>query len=260
MPSEHPSITSIKAAPKKPGQVIVRVGTARVATLAVEQAVALGLSPGQPWTAALAARVAEAGARHAAFIDATRMLARRLLSTAQLLRKLALKDHSPANARAVADDLANRGLLDDARFAAAFSRTQLRARPTGRRLIEAKLARAGVPRDTARAALNETLADAPDPLTQATDMARRKADRARPDTDPMKLNRRLLGMLARRGYDPDVCLAAVRAATAGRPASTAPRPKPAARRSTLRSGGSGKALGRGGLSRRPRRGDDAEPS
>lgn len=222
MTEQPPVITSVKPAPRRPGLVVVRVGTVRVATLSLQRAAGLGLAPGLAWTPALAQRVADAAAANAAFIDASRLLARRLHSTAQLIRKLTLKGHTPAHARAAADELAARGLLDDARFAQALARDQLRARPTGRRLIAGKLARAGVPRTIASAALGEALADAPDPLEQATALARRKADRARADIDPAALSRRLLGGLARRGFDPDVCLAAVRAATAGRPKARRP--------------------------------------
>ena len=94
------------------------------------------------------------------------------------------------------------GLLDDARFAHAFTRTQERSAKKGARAIRAELATRGVSKDDADAAL----AASEQPGVQrarAREAAAKKARLLRAD-DPRKARRKLLDFLLRKGYGSDI--------------------------------------------------------
>lgn len=174
----------------------------KVATLNDQAISDLGIEPGTPWTATLAARAAKSSGLFLARRDAFRMIGQRAMSRQRLIDRLRRKMHDPAVAAAIADELAAKGLIDDAAYAASVAATA--SRRAGKRLVEAKLRQRGIDRTTAAqasaaaaAARNAT----DDALTLARARFKRMSDRLTPDAK----RRRLYGLLARRGYDPDTC-------------------------------------------------------
>lgn len=98
------------------------------------------------------------------------------------------------------------GLIDDAAFARAWVDSRQRGRGLAKRALAQELSRKGVDRETAREAL-----DAVDPEAERQ-TARRLVRRKLPSMarlDRPVARRRLVGMLARKGYSSGVALRAV---------------------------------------------------
>lgn len=118
-------------------------------------------------------------------------------------------------ARGVPEDVATRvldrfeevGLVDDAAFARDWVKSRATSRGLARRALSAELRRKGVEDDAAREALEELSAD--QELDNARAVARRRLPRLT-GLDSTIRSRRLLGLLARKGYPPGVCSRVVR--------------------------------------------------
>jgi regulatory protein len=104
--------------------------------------------------------------------------------------------------------LAELGYLDDAGLADRLVEAGADRRGQGRNVIAQTLAKRGIPRELADAALAQ-LPD--DDLDRALDYARSKVRSLR-DVDAQAALRRLAGQLARRGYSSSVALTAARRA------------------------------------------------
>ena len=135
-----------------------------------------------------------------------------------LLKKLRSRSLSVAESRAVlrerpldaaqighiVDGFVRRGFLDDAALADQLIRAGVERKGQGRQVISLTLAKRGIPRDVADAALT-ALPD--DDAERALDFARTKAARmASLDRDAAV--RRLAGQLSRRGYSGSTAFAA----------------------------------------------------
>lgn len=115
----------------------------------------------------------------------------------------------PAEVREqIIDDFCRRGYLDDALLAEQIIHTAVERKGQGRRVIAQALAKRGIARDVADAAL-EQLPD--DDAQRALEYARTKAV-AMARLDPEVATRRLAGQLARRGYPGSVALTAAKQA------------------------------------------------
>ncbi|WP_346764513.1 recombination regulator RecX [Rhodococcus sp. HNM0569] len=126
-----------------------------------------------------------------------RLLADRARSRAELADKLAAKGFDPEVAERVLDRLAEVRLIDDADFAEQWVRSRHTYSGRGKRALAVELRRKGVgPEDAARAL---DLIDADDERARATELVARKL-RTMSVTDTDKATRRLVGMLARRGF------------------------------------------------------------
>ncbi|MEV4672259.1 MULTISPECIES: recombination regulator RecX [Actinomadura] len=152
-----------------------------------------------------------------------RLLSASPRTRAQLADALRRKD--------VPDDVADRvlarftdvGLIDDEAFAQAWVQSRHSGRGLAKRALAAELRRRGVADDTVNEAV-ETL----DPA-QEEETARALVVRRLPATrgaDPAKRMRRLVGMLARKGYPPGLSYRVVREALAdeGTDPDTVPAP------------------------------------
>lgn len=98
------------------------------------------------------------------------------------------------------------GLIDDAAFARVWVESRQRGRGLAKRALAQELSRKGIDRETAREAL-----DAVDPEAERQ-TARRLVRRKLPSMarlDRPVARRRLVGMLARKGYSSGVALRAV---------------------------------------------------
>jgi len=122
----------------------------------------------------------------------------------------------------VADEVLDRftdvGLIDDAAFANAWVESRHRGRGLGKRALAQELRRRGVDDELARDALDEL--DPEQEEETARTLVRRKL-RSMRALDREVAMRRLLGMLARKGYPASVAIRAVKDALAARDAETA---------------------------------------
>jgi regulatory protein len=115
----------------------------------------------------------------------------------QLADLLAKKGVPEEAASAVLDRFAEVGLIDDAAFAAAWVSTRQSGRGLARRALASELRAKGVDGEVAAAAVAEV-----DPQDE-WDSARRLVERKMPSMqrlDRVTAERRLMGMLARKGY------------------------------------------------------------
>jgi SOS response regulatory protein OraA/RecX len=115
----------------------------------------------------------------------------------QLADLLAKKDVPAEAAAAVLDRFTEVGLIDDAAFAAAWVSTRQSGRGLARRALASELRAKGVDGEVAAAAVAEV-----DPQDE-WDSARRLVERKMPSMarlDRVTAERRLMGMLARKGY------------------------------------------------------------
>ncbi|NMH96014.1 recombination regulator RecX [Pseudonocardia sp. K10HN5] len=127
---------------------------------------------------------------------------------AQALRKRGVPDDAAAR---VLDRFGEVGLIDDAAFAGQWVRSRHTFRGLGRRAIAIELRRKGVDDETAGEALAEVDQEAEE--QRARELVDRKLRTQRGEVDEA-VARRLLGMLARKGYPAGVAYRAVREALA----------------------------------------------
>lgn len=100
------------------------------------------------------------------------------------------------------------GLVDDEAFARAWVEGRQRSRGLARTALAVELRRKGVPDETAKAVLAEV--DPGDEEEAARGLVRKKL-RSMRGLDEQVATRRLVGMLARKGYSPGLAYAVVRA-------------------------------------------------
>ncbi|WP_395691415.1 regulatory protein RecX [Nocardioides sp.] len=139
----------------------------------------------------------------------------RARSRQELSDKLAAK-HVPADvATRLLDRFEEVGLVDDEAFARAWISGRQGGRGLARRAIAQELRRKGVPDEVARTALDEI--DPADEEAAARALVRKKL-RSLARVDDTTATRRLVGMLARKGYGSGLAFAVVRdeLASAGR--------------------------------------------
>jgi regulatory protein len=148
-----------------------------------------------------------AGARRAGI----KMLKTRLISRAALVMRLTRQGYERPAAEQAAEQLAGAGLLDDRRLAESLVRKQVQAKAAGKTVLVAKLRQRGIDGATAKEAVSEGLKGR-DMLADAVDLARRRARGSKPGMDAQTLERKVFGYLARRGFDAEICRAAVAAA------------------------------------------------
>ncbi len=196
-------ITAMQPSEKRPDQLRVQVDGKWVANVSLRAAEGLQLAVGGVWDDALAAAVAEEGGFDKAMKQAMNRLGRRAMSRRQLDDKLRRLEHPQRLRDAVLDRLETLGYLDDRAFAEAVVRETLRAKPAGPTLLRQKLYQKGVPRAVSDVVLAEHTPAADEQTLQAAELAtRRLASLSRYDRATQQ--RRLYGLLARRGFSPDV--------------------------------------------------------
>ncbi|WP_437938343.1 regulatory protein RecX [Sorangium sp. So ce341] len=205
-----PIITGIVPSPDKPGHVVILVDGVAFAT--VPEASAAGLAPGQdsPAAGAEPPRNAAAGEQKT-YERALRLLSFRARSARELEKRLIEKGEPPEHVATAIARLSANGLLDDARFAEAKARSGIVGKPRSRRRIEQDLARKGVARDVAEAAIRRVMADEGTDELAVAERAARKKLRSLSGLDPMEQRQKLYAFLARQGYAPDVARRALRA-------------------------------------------------
>lgn len=138
-----------------------------------------------------------------AFSRSLDALARRARSTTELARWLRERGYPADEIAEAIERLTASGLLDDAKFAESFARSRLVDRKVSRRRVLTELARRGVARDVADAAVAAVLED--EAVDEAAGLAAIAAKKMRTlrGLAPDVAARRLTAFLARRGYDAD---------------------------------------------------------
>ena len=150
---------------------------------------------------------AAAAERDADPYEFARQIALRSLDAAprsrhQLSERLARRGVDPATAERVLDRFTEVGLIDDAAFARMLARSKRSSRGLAPRALALELRRAGIDEETATAALAE-LAD--EQTESDGELAARLVRRrlgSMGDLEHDVALRRLVGMLARKGYGP----------------------------------------------------------
>ena len=132
----------------------------------------------------------------------------RQLSVAEARTLVAQRGLGADEVDSVLEDFLRRGYLDDAGLAEQLIHVGTDRKGQGRQVIAQTLAKRGIPRDVADAAL-ATLPD--DDFERALEYARSKA-RSLASVDRETAVRRLAGQLARRGYRGSVALTAAQTA------------------------------------------------
>ena len=135
---------------------------------------------------------------------ALEVLARGPRATKDLGRWLAQREHSPDDISAALERLTERGLLNDAAYATMFARSRLTTHHMSRRRIAAELAKRGVDRAVADAAIAEVMEDEAIDERAMVSAAAAKKMRSLAQLGPDVQRRRLYGFLARKGYPADL--------------------------------------------------------
>jgi regulatory protein len=147
---------------------------------------------------------------------ATRFLEARARSVAEVRRRLTSAGYQGQLIDAAIARLGDLGVLDDEAFARAWVESRDRARPRGERALREELRLKGIQRALVdlvlaerrelRSATSETdeTAPAPDQLAAERLIDRHRRALSRID-DPRKRRERAYALLARNGFDPDIC-------------------------------------------------------
>ena len=155
---------------------------------------------------------AAAGGKLAEDVEEARQVALRYLgsrdrSEHEIRKRLQRHQCDPAIVDQVVERLKSARLVDDEALARRWIEYRLSARPAGAPRYMQDLRRKGVARATIEAVLAE-FGDAVGSGSSAVDLLRRVEGRYR-GLDEITARRRLLGVLARRGFDPETSRSAV---------------------------------------------------
>jgi len=196
-------ISAFSPTKRDPQRVMIRVDGKVVATLYRKLLEGLDLHIGQEWTPALEARVEQEAAYDKALRAAMNRLNRRMMSRRDLARKLKDLEHDTAVVQRVCDRLEELELLNDAAYGAALIRSTNARKPAGPALLRAKLMQKGLDRQLIDKLLSDHAGDTNEQVAQARQLIESKL-RSMQRLEPQVRQRRLWGMLARRGYNSDV--------------------------------------------------------
>jgi regulatory protein len=129
------------------------------------------------------------------------VLARAPRSARDLRRRLLLKGEPEGAVDATIERLTASGLLNDAAYARAFVRAKVSSQGFSRLRLQQELVKRGVPREAAEEAIAEVFQDEDVDESANLERVARKKLRALRGLDEATQQRRLLGYLARRGYE-----------------------------------------------------------
>ena len=139
-----------------------------------------------------------------AYNHALDALSLRSRSTVELGRWLRERDHAPEDVESTLERLTASGLLDDSKYAASFARSRLLNRKLSKRRVLGDLGRRGIPRELAAEAVNAVMEEEGVDEESAVEAIAIKKFRSLAKLDRQTAMRRLMGYLARRGYEGDV--------------------------------------------------------
>lgn len=136
---------------------------------------------------------------------AMNMLAMRDHSSDELRKKLLKRDLMPEAIDVLIEKLQNSRLLNDEEFAHRFARAQRENRKLSRSVLKRELSKKGISPELA----SDAVADIDGEEELAREVAEKKAASTR-RLDYAVRERRILGMLARRGFPPAICIKVTR--------------------------------------------------
>lgn len=136
-----------------------------------------------------------------AFDRAAAALGRRARSAHELERWLLQRGFDRADVTDAVQRLTEIGAIDDSQFARAFARSRALGKGMSRRRLAQELARRGVERPMADAAIAEVLEEESVDERALLEAAARKKLAVLQGQEPDVVRRRLYGYLARRGYN-----------------------------------------------------------
>ena len=137
-----------------------------------------------------------------------RLLTARARTRAELAGQLRKRGYPDAVSVKVLDRLAGVGLVDDADFAEQWVQSRRANAGKGKRALAAELRSKGLNDDTIAVALDGL--DAAAEHDRAVTLVQTRLRRENLDGDEAKVVRRLVGMLARRGYTETMCFEVVK--------------------------------------------------
>ncbi|MDQ1653901.1 MAG: regulatory protein [Cryptosporangiaceae bacterium] len=151
-----------------------------------------------------------------------RALCLRLLSSqprtrAELAEALERKNVPVEAAAAVLDRFGEVGLIDDAAFASAWVESRHHGRGLARRALAQELRNRGIDAEVAQVALGQVGAESEESTARALIARKLASTRGLPVPNRM---RRLVGLLARKGYPPGLAMRVVREAIAAEGTAT----------------------------------------
>jgi len=152
------------------------------------------------------AEVPEADAEQVARTILLDQLTGRARSRSELADKLASKNVPDDVASTLLDRFEEVGLVDDDAFARAWVEGRQSSKGLARRALAHELRRKGIDDEVAKAALDDL--DPDDEIEAARGLVRRKL-RSMRGVDDVAARRRLVGMLARKGYAPGLAYSVV---------------------------------------------------
>jgi len=203
-------ISGIVPAARPAGRFAVLVDGREHAILSLEAIDRLGLVVGRT-VDGLEDAIALESARLQSYDRALNMLAFRARSSRELAQSLVKKGEERSHVDWAIARLQEQGLLDDAAFARAFTRSKVVGGKQSRRRVEQDLARKGVSRTVAGEAIEDVFEEEAIDQRAIVEEAARKKLRSLSGLDPAVQRRRLYAFLARRGYDLDDIRAAIAA-------------------------------------------------
>ncbi|MDI9900138.1 recombination regulator RecX [Rhodococcus sp. IEGM 1409] len=151
---------------------------------------------------------AEGGTEAQAKDACLRLLADRARSRSELDTKLIGRGFEPEIITSVLDRLQEIGLIDDADFANQWVHSRHTYSGKGKRALAVELRLKGIDQDVASEALSQI--DPEDERERAAELVRRKL-KNKPVDDRDKVTRRLVSMLARKGYSAGMSYEVVKA-------------------------------------------------
>ncbi|MFI9510246.1 recombination regulator RecX [Nocardia sp. NPDC052566] len=165
--------------------------------------------PPRPDTRSAAAPGESGGTVEQAKEACLRLLAVRARSRAELAQRLGAKGFTAEVGDRALDRLAEVGLIDDAAFAEQWVHSRHTFSGKGKQALAQELRRKGVDPADSAPALESITSD--DEATRAAELVRRKLRTIPRGLDRDKTIRRLVGMLARRGYSQSTAFTVVKA-------------------------------------------------
>lgn len=204
-----PTITGITPMPQDDNRVAIHVDGKRKVILPVHLVSDLELAVGTRWDRAIVTRVREAREFAKAYREASKRLARRAMSRAELTQKLSGLGHGVQVIARILNRLTELGLLGDEALGRDLIQEVMSKSPAGPRLIRAKLKAKHLSDDMIDQLVDEAADDPEHQLRLALDLAKTR-NRSMKNLDADTRKRRLWGLLQRRGFDPEIAENAVR--------------------------------------------------
>jgi regulatory protein len=143
-----------------------------------------------------------------------RLLTARARTRAELAGQLAKRGYPDDVSALVLDRLTAVGLVDDEDFAEQWVRSRRVNAGKGRRALASELRTKGIDDDVIAAALEDIDSDAERSRAEQLVADKLRRERLTDDADDVKVTRRLVGMLARRGYGQSMAFDVVKVALA----------------------------------------------